>query len=881
MDEILPLLHEKLGLQIQNVDEVAQSLHVFHTSKDTQETRLQLTFAEMTRAQGATSWLYNDSLAPKKTRGETLAYTTLYLQRLLSKSVTDLSDSDLAFIGASREEVSTNEELINFVENTWENTGQADWATGLMLASYIKAKAGEPSAIEFNRLQLEAIAMIEDQSSMTPSFTGTFLENLEIIQRDLKVRLCEGRSRRALHAKSDVPGQILKDLIKQYIVCTRKEGVDADSTNYIVDIDGFRLSTHSRDPEALRKGILAILNGSRLDVSDYWHHDYLCPVDTAHAAMMYCHDTELDSDKRLEEIASRALGKGVVRDQILFKIGHDFVHTVGAEDKRQDRLSEGIKSIVKPLLKNSLFNQYLLPLALLEAQRKCNIADLESFFSDAKLDPKDRHLALINAFKTFGAKHMDAAVLAEGAQYFYDSLHPFVVSMLSATTSKSLSVYSLYTRFKRFLSIETEERIDALKHYVANDVTTILQDLPNNTSFTFSHTAKASAPISAGIASANISLAKQDGLSLWRNEKGVACLSISETYMQTNAAKGRFGLLTLGAEFGVDGEQGLVLEFEDDAACAEFVSLFITDTAKKADLQLSSRVSFGKGIAIREKLSATAAKKLDIVGMLSGKEPGDESGLAIGIGPLSMNAGLELSGAIAYNRSVKNRHFITQTSASFKRKISGSASEKIQSDVLSLVETDMQITAQAKTAVPGGKKAPQTDMGFPGGLSNTLSVQKVTTSGVSASWQSEFAVQQKSTIIRSLDRKTLLRARYSSSRSFASKTSIDDIREYLSFVGITDKEMIEKICESVQSLNGKGFSLELVHRMKEGVLAALMNEEKQSRVKAAMDTAENYYFEKAFIRVGSQETFSSLQSPVLPIFTREKRGRKETTSTVS
>ncbi|MFI3271115.1 MAG: hypothetical protein R3Y11_03285, partial [Pseudomonadota bacterium] len=263
------------------------------TQKEGYTAHVDTTFNAMTQAQSPAGTVLN----PRETKGETLAYSVLTLQRSLVRDVKELSALDLSTLGASADDVKDPASLKHFVENVWQDGQKKDWATAVLLKSYLAAGGNDA------RFPSDHPALTANEHVSQPISTEA-IRGLSLFDHGLVAQLDKGRTASSAwptSGKSDPAGQLLKDLARRY--CDMP--VDASKAASEVTVGGMTFAPANADKETLRKAIIALTNGNSTTI-DGQERSYLCPADCAHASMLNKHQAELRGTNRIESAHSKA-----------------------------------------------------------------------------------------------------------------------------------------------------------------------------------------------------------------------------------------------------------------------------------------------------------------------------------------------------------------------------------------------------------------------------------------------------------------------------------------------------------------------------------------------------------------------------------------------
>ncbi len=612
---------KKLGFVAHDSTGIANALNALN-EKDAQMTKIEDTFKAMQIAQGA------KSLA--ETRGETWAMTTLALQRLVVRDASELSDTDLALIGAKREDVDTPEHLKEFVENKWERSDKTDWVTTVLLTSYSnlpKDPSNPDNAPMFTQSQKDACAKLKIQQNANEYSLATALNSLQLTD-SLTLQLSKGVTREATFAgkarHSDFVGGAFKELCRQYTQCLSAEGNSKGQGKAAVNIpkqkdfivNGVRIdTTKTTDLNVLRKAIVDILNGAKVTETGGNEHKYLPPTQTSRAALIYCTDNKGASNSAINRL--NAIAKDVYTKQgfkqasvntLIKSIEHDFSQLAALNDRQGDAKAKLRGEFMNPLLKNPTFTTQILPLALLEAQRICNCPSASALLNpvaDATL--QGRKDALGQAFVAMGCQAADATLLVNSL--FETQVPPAALSVIEKGADTLLSAFSFAANITRLT--RSHEVSDTMKSFlqqeaIRNDTKKLFEDLQNNTVFRFENTLsanlKGAVPVGAASISGSFSIGKNDAFALWKNAEGKPCITISQAVLAkvglgASIGIGKNAAASVGVGVHGSAEKSLELTFDDTTKAAQFAALFLTNVAGKNDLTLSSRAAFG-GVTI-------------------------------------------------------------------------------------------------------------------------------------------------------------------------------------------------------------------------------------------------------------------------------------------
>ncbi len=837
--------------------EAVAELHNLRTERNARTQELKVVFEQMSAAQKVHRTFAEDVAAADKTRGETLGATTLYLQRMLSTSINEVTDNDLASIGATRADLADKDSMDAFIERQWgQNAPPKNWVTCLFIKHYQQV-TGVDNVTMQTRFILSPARLHDYQSLVAERDSADIakdIANLNIVRKNIAVNLSQGRS----GTKDDEAGKIFKDLLAQYVSVL--EGKPAAGSGQSFSINGQGFSTSSTDATVLRQAILSILKGSELNtISDAGHEkniSFINPLEAAQAALVFCHDNyKRIGSERLLDIMKKAFKDTKSADNIRQTLMEDFASITGSEDAKLREASASVFSFLKPLLTSRRFIRYVFPMALLHAQKACNAPSLKSLF-----DKKDnRHEALVNGFQTFTGNADSASMLAESAELIFDKLHPNTVAMLDYMGSTMLYVYSLSVRFMRHFDSTSAERKEIIKQVTQSDVEGILKALQPNTSISIAHTLDSqNLPLELGFSAG---VGRRDGLVLTRINADTVSLSLSE------AALVKFGLsvsapiiekiasASAGATYTYDREHGLVLTFKSDESCGKFLGDFVTNTATEESFKLCSQVSVyhSRGHKLNTTASAKAGYTLHSSSTNLDEEILDKVTALPGINEDTfkvdlLKVGANISAAFdtqlgrTVRKAVKNDRLITQTTT------------------IATAKASATMFAGATLPIAVGEELVQAVAAKDFNTASEGSVRtlegSVTVNASSVKLRAAFgaALKQSQTIITNLDETTLLRVKSATQRDFHAGQSKEHFVAYCRLIGILSNDFIDELWEKVpKDAEGKtkAFSLEVEHRLSDEALATLPDRVAQQDVDTLLEDMNNFYLRKVIIRTAS------------------------------
>lgn len=669
-ESLLAMCAKKFDLTLPQDTGIVEAYGVL-TQKEGYLARVDTTFDTMTAKQAC---------RPEQTKGETLAYSVLTMQRALVRDVTELSALDLSTLGAKPDDVKDAASLKHFVENAWQDTKKNDWATAILLKSYAAQEGHDPS-ITANHPALTANAYVfqdvnpQDIASLTlfaKSGVGAKVAQLD-----------KGRTATSTllgNTHSDEAGRLLKELGRRFCDIAGKTKIDSEVK---VGDQSFTPSTASKD--TLRKAMLAIVNGSAVNIGGE-EQTYLCPVDCAHAALVNKHQKELRGINRIQQVQDKAT---VQQDAtaISKRIQADFALTIGHADRTAFATGALLDDLMTTLNKNPNFESRLKPLALLDAQRQCNAKHVSNLFTPEYQARAEA--ALSQSLQTMGIGEKESALVAKGIMAEHKT-RTLAGRAFDAVGEQILTAYALRSDAHRLAAAPKAVKSFIEVDRIEQNTLKVLEELPANTAFSMEHTASAKATVEGSLGavelSASIKLGEQDGMTLWHSDDQDSGekfgISISRGYLagfEGNATAVEF--LNLAASIEGDAKRGVVLKFDTKEDCAKFASRFLSNTAKREDITLASQVHTGSSYSIAGSISAGIGVEKEL-----------------GVCSLALGANASVSGKVQYSKSVSGPALTTTSTATVTYGVSAgaSASVDIVDDLLSVsrgIEASLEKTS--------------------------------------------------------------------------------------------------------------------------------------------------------------------------------------------